>query len=701
MYGIYEKYLARNLPEKERLYHLTTTLMILGFATCLYVAIFYEMPWYMSALIGCGLFISLGLFFKKITDEKHLNLCILIIYLCVLIIFPAFYLLSRGEALEAPLYYVCGLVVTAYLLDDKVRMKLIVIQMFVYLGSMFLSYLLFRESISLSLAELQTEYYVRFFIAIMINGSFTSLIAYSRSQLNHDQMLQSMEAMEKAREYGYSKDVFLVNISHDIRTPLNAIIGTCELIRDKEMTEETQENVEQILNFSTALLSITNNLLDFSKMDYEHLKLEEKVYDTTEMLNEIINMFAVQLLDTGVHFYPLIEADIPKALYGDMQRIYQIMTNLISYAVKNTEEGDLYFRVKFIRVDANNGRLSFSVKDESMGRNTEELKYILDEAFSFEFLNEDGTENMLPEQYVGILNSKHVAKAMGGFLKLETEEGSGDILTVVVPQKIENDTPVAVIHTEEENFLVLSYDEMEEKQFQFIFRQLKVHYTFVHDRAEFLEQIGKPEISRGFLPQVDLVHMIRELQNEFIWFKIVIVGERNRLMNVDRKVPCIVKPFHVMSVVDALTGQKNMEMKRRNRYSAYRCPNAKILIVDDNRINLEVAGGVLERIGANVTCVLSGKECLKKLETEDYDIILMDYMMPEMDGIDTLKNIKKMEREAVHDIPVIALTANAVSGSREMFLEAGFDDYCSKPIEMKSFYVMIRKYLDSSQLEFY
>lgn len=689
-----QKYFSSEIPEKEQMYHLFCLLSILGFSVCFYMSMFFMMEGLIRIILIVGAALSCCLFLLDVSDPLKMKAGIAFLYCIHVVIYPSYYVLAKGHPASVPIYFISGLVLTAYMLAGKMRIIGLLVDMAVFVLSLLYVYMTGLHRDKIIAHELSEVDYILIFAAIAINGLSCAFIAYYKNRVIHDEILRNYDATEEARNAGYAKDIFLVNVSHDIRTPLNAIIGTCELALDKEMNSETQENMNQILNFSKALLSITNNLLDFSKLEESAIEISEDTYDTVEFMEEIINMFSVQLLDSGIEFYSEIDASIPKKLYGDADKLRQIMVNLISNAVKYTNDGYITLRILNTPIDAKHCRLLLEVSDTGIGIRSEEQKTIFEP-----FIRGEDVKEKTAGFGLGLANCKVIAEAMNGNIKVDSAYGKGSTFTVTIPQQINQLENIAFLTSGLYRVVIYEDDARQANNLQFIFRQLKTPYTFVHSDEEFLEKVQSSEVTHALFGQNHLSFVEANVTDEMLMKKLIMISKKSTDYQMNKAYPVLVRPIHVMNVCEAMTGSRNIAKKRADRFSPFKCPEARVLVVDDNQINLQVASGMLEKLEAQVVTVLSGKECLKKLETEEYDLIFMDYMMPEMDGIDTLKNIKNMNNPKVLTIPVIALTANAVSGSREMFLEAGFDDYISKPIDRKTFYAAVKKYIPQEKID--
>lgn len=386
---------------------------------------------------------------------------------------------------------------------------------------------------------------------------------------------------EKAREAeqaNESKMRFLANMSHEIRTPMNAICGMAELtLREDSLTPEVRDNCENIQNAGRVLLSIVNDILDYSKMESGKMEIIPVTYSLHHLIDDMMNLMRVRLEDKEVDLRADVQDGLPDFLIGDEVRIRQILFNLLSNAIKFTEKGYVILEVKGVE-DGGFLDLSFSITDSGIGIKKDDIQKLFSSfqtVDSHKNANREGTG-------LGLAICKQLLSLMGGEISVESSYGVGSKFMFTLSQKISNDTEG------------LKYGKLDDTK----------------------------------------------------------------------------KDPKVMA------------------------PDAKVLIVDDNAVNLKVAQGLLRTFGLSVDICASGRECLEILKTtRDYDMIFMDHMMPELDGIDTLNLIRAENNEYMQKVPVIALTANVVSGIRDMFISEGFNDYVPKPIDMVWLNGILRKYL--------
>ncbi|MCI5500688.1 MAG: ATP-binding protein [Lachnospiraceae bacterium] len=377
-------------------------------------------------------------------------------------------------------------------------------------------------------------------------------------------LLREKEAAEKASA---AKSSFLANMSHEIRTPINVILGMDEIILRESNEESTIENAGNIQNAGKMLLSLINDLLDFSKIESGKFEIVLVNYQLSSLLNDVVNMISYRAVAKNLDFRINVNENIPSGLIGDEVRVRQIITNLLTNAVKYTDEGYVLFDVDY-KEDGTGISLIISVSDTGRGIREEDIDKLFD---SFQRVDEKVNCN-IEGTGLGLAITKNLVTMMHGEISVESEFGKGSVFKVKIPQQVSERSPVG---------------------------------DFYKRYKESLRQKTK---------------------------------------------------YHEMLYA----------------------PSAKILVVDDNEMNLKVVIGLLKFTGINIDTAESGKEALKMVSDNKYDVILLDHMMPEMDGIETLNRMR--ENNYIGDTPVIALTANAISGAREIYIQKGFSDYLSKPI---------------------
>ena len=416
------------------------------------------------------------------------------------------------------------------------------------------------------------------------------MILFSLETPDYQKLMQTMEELERAKveaeEANHAKDEFLAHMSHEVRTPINAILGYNEMIARDTVMPEIVTYTENVQAAGRSLLSIMNNILDFSSITSGKLTLNEKPYDTFSLLNDAVTYGEYLAGQKDLIFHFSVAEELPQKLLGDPVRLMQILNNLISNAVKYTREGAVDVNISWSDATSEGGVLKVVVSDSGIGMKPEDVERI---ASGFERFDTRQTHNIAGAG-VGIPIVTRLLDKMGSALEVKSTYGSGSVFSFQVNQKIVEAEPIGA--WEERKILDMLPDSEEETE--------------------------------------------------------------------------------------------------------YYAPDARILAVDDNTMNLDLFKGILRDMEMQIDTALDGRQALEMLEKNTYHMVFLDHMMPVMDGVETLHEIQ--QRGLCPGVPVIVLTANAVEGVRESYLAEGFSDYLSKPVTGKVLEETIRRFLPEELL---
>lgn len=498
--------------------------------------------------------------------------------------------------------------------------------------------------------------------------------------------------LEKSENANRSKSDFLANMSHEIRTPMNAIVGMCELIlRERNISETIMEYCFNIQNSGRSLLAIINDILDFSKIESGKLEIIEDEFNIASTLNDVINMAVTRKENKKIELIVKADPNIPIGIIGDEIRIRQIIINLVTNAIKYTNEGVIVIKVSMTKHDYGIN-LSVSVADTGIGISEENLDKLWGS-----FQQVDTKKNRSVEGTgLGLAITKRLVTQMGGFINVSSVYGKGSEFRIVIPLKVSNSAPFVSIK-DAENIHAAGFINLDKFEFEAVGRQ---YGSLITELSEALgtdmELFGSMNELKAHLEQKKYTHLFvgREeyiAEKEFLTaaaenHNVVVVQDRNNAVEVPQNIKCIFKPFYVLSVAAVFNNENIMTNlnDRRNSTIRFVAPKARVLVVDDNAINLKVAVGLMRPYHMQVITADSGREAIFLLRSKDFDLVFMDHMMPDLDGVETTKLIREMNDEYYKKLPIIALTANAVNGVREMFISAGLNDYIAKPIELSA-----------------
>lgn len=502
------------------------------------------------------------------------------------VLFPLLFINSGGTESGMPIWFVLGLVYIFLLFEGRDFVIAMALSLLSFLGTYLLCYyrpyLVPKSSRFYSFSDS--------FFALVCVSLFIGILLKIQSRTYEQEKKVAEEQKKEVEQIARSKDTFFANMSHEIRTPINTIIGLNEMILREDISDEIAENAINIQNASKMLLTTINDILDLSKLQSGKMDIVPTQYAISSMFSDLVNLIWIRAHQKNLEFKVDIDPEIPSMLYGDEVRIKQVVTNMLTNAVKYTEAGSVTLSAKGERVAADQILLRISVQDTGMGIRKESL----DDLFS-SFKRVDETDNRNIEGTgLGLNISKQLVEMMGGKISVDSVYHKGSVFTVEVKQRIVNVRPIGVI-----NFAA---------------------------------------------------------------------------------------------------------QKQLNRRAVYRqsfiAPDAHILVVDDNSMNLMVVVKLLRDTKVKVDTAESGREALQKTAENTYHVILMDHMMPDMDGAATLRAIRSQTKGFCQKTPVIALTANVMSDAEQVYRNMGFDGYLAKPISAPLLEAGLLKYLPPALIEY-
>ncbi|MCL1993397.1 MAG: ATP-binding protein, partial [Spirochaetes bacterium] len=503
----------------------------------------------------------------------------------------------------------------------------------------------------------------------------------------------------KAEEASRAKTNFLAKMSHEIRTPMNAITGITELAMREEMAPALQEQLMIIKQSGTGLISIINDILDFSKIESGKIDIAPSEYFLSEVINDVVNIIKVRLIESNVQFAINLDSSIPNKLFGDKIRIRQILLNILSNAVKYTAEGHILFSIGFeTETDASAGAQTITlvckVRDTGKGIKPENIARLYDDFAQFDSDSNSGVEG----SGLGLPITKSLLTAMNGDISVVSQYGSGSEFTVKIPQGLLSDERLAAVDKLLPNGVLL-YERRQvyADSIAFNLNSLGVSCKTVATAQDFNAEIAGLKAAEPY----DIVFIEASLATAAAAasggdMKIVMIADFAGNTG-SSKSDTLVLPAHSLSIANVLNGKTETISKSDalSQLATFTAPDANILIVDDIETNLYVVKGLLKPYEMQVNICSSGIKALEAVEWDVYDLILMDHMMPGIDGIEATKRIRQYEGAGGHykNAPIVVLTANAISGVESMFLENGFDDCLFKPIDTAKLNLVLEKWI--------
>lgn len=534
----------------------------------------------MCAISGLALFLAVS--YRKIKEASWL-----LIIVSNLVLFPTIFIMSSGMDSGTPVWLVLELVFIFLMFTGKDFLIAFFLSVASFLVTYFIAYR-FPEIVPAPASRFYsfTDSYITIILVSCIIGVLLKL-----QMMTYDRERQlAQEQKEEVEKIAHSKDAFFANMSHEIRTPINTIIGLNEMILREDISEEIAENAINIQNASKMLLTIINDILDLSKLESGKMEIVPAQYEISSMFSDLVNLIWIRAHQKELEFKVDIDPEIPSMLFGDEVRLKQVITNILTNAVKYTNKGTVTLTAKGERVAADEILLRVSVEDTGMGIRKENLDNLFG---SFRRMDERDNRN-IEGTGLGLNISKQLIEMMGGKISVDSVYHKGSVFTIEVKQKIVTVRPIGVM-----NF--------------------------------------------------------------------------------------------------AAKKQLNRRVRYRQSFTA---PDARVLVVDDNDMNRMVAVKLLRGTKIQVETAESGKECLKKTAENSYHVILMDHMMPDMDGEETMKAVRAQSKGYCQKTPVIALTANVMTNAEQVYRDMGFDGYLAKPINSALLEASLLKYLPTGLIEY-
>jgi len=530
----------------------------------------------------------------------------------------------------------------------------------------------------------------------IINGRnvIDNCVFYARKKMEREkgqvrELLNKMTEMnEELIASADLKSNFLANMSHEIRTPMNAILGMADIVLRGDLNDVEKEYVNQIRTAGKNLLDIINDILDFSKIESGNLELITEEYELSSMVRDVVNSVSWRAYNKKIDFFINVDKDVPKSMTGDVVRIRQILINIINNAIKFTNEGSVTVDVSNHVRDGFN-MLKIMITDTGIGIKKEDINKIFK---SFQQVDSKRNRNV-EGTGLGLAISNMLVELMDGRLGVESEYGVGTTFTILLPQEEVSNVPCASINNKNIRIIGMIMDKSVEKEVKDAVKCLNLKYIS--------HTVNKTQEENDYLiTDITAYDAYKEtIHQKYKKDRIIVVAYGDSMLRL-QDVTRIIRPVITFELAKVLNGEELQYNVLEDESDVFNfiAPSANVLIVDDNKINLSVAKTLLEPLEMNITTAQSGREAIALLDKNQYDMIFMDHMMPELDGIETTKIIRSRDDDYSKNVPIVALTANALHGVKEKFKSEGMNGFVSKPIQIEDIVDEIRKWLPKEKI---
>jgi len=637
--------------------------------------------------VGMSVYFALLLFILGGSDDVGAYKYVVVISLNFFI-YPLLFYMTGNLLNGSILFFPLGVVFTFFLIKEKSVFVLFALEMIWYCVILILpmfnysKFSVYNESIPHNVGISAS------FIAVSIAPIFIIVYQTVIYEKTKKALEESRHVIEFAR---FNKSRFLANVTHEIRTPMNAIVGMNELILREDLDSESRELAENIKTSSNQLLKIINNILEFSKLDSNKMELYPVKYDFKELMQEIIDAVSNEYASENIEFIAKIDPNIPRTLFGDRIRIKQIFMYLLFSTVHKLPHSLMSMTVKGeMDLNTNTVMLSCTISESGFGISEAEIEAMLSAYTKYDSRQKSDYKGMGLELSI----CKEILELMGGSLSIKSVEGVGMSVYFELLNYVIEDLPIVRISSlNDYNILVYTKNPEDQSVWIDILGHFQLYPNFVSGPNAFRQAIENRRYTHIFIDDMFYPILKDTIKSAQIKDDVYVLTESGSIYSDFDNCKILRKPITCICVANALNNTWDADSyKIAQKKEAVIYPEGRVIIVDDSLVNLKVLEGMLQSFELNITKCRSGVEALSILEREEFDLIILDQRMPEMDGIELLHLIRKLDN-ANAMVPILCATADFGPEVSRTLLNEGFQDYLAKPV--RKFYLerMLRKYI--------
>lgn len=605
-----------------------------------------------------------------------------------LVFIPITYLLTGDIYNGAPLFFVSCIILTFFVIRERIVYFIALVEILWYTYLLYLPLAYPERFVECQNLSRPGEGIIMSFLG----ATFVPVFVISFQTNSYDKMHKELEESSKMiDEAQFNKSRFLANMTHEIRTPMNAIIGMNELILRENLDAESRELAEVIKTSSNQLLNIINNILEYSKLESQKLEFNLGKYDFRKLIAEIVETVSGEYANENSEFYVDIDPAIPYLLFGDALRIKQVFMYILFSAIHKLPHSRITLSIKGdVDDNTNSVMLSCVISESGMGLSSNEVEAMLSAYAQYDSRQKSDFKKLGMEFSI----CREILDMMGGNLSIESIENVGIAIRFDFINYIINDAAIAELSFGKDyNVLIYCEEEYVRDIWRDILAEYKIYPQFVEGPSAFRIAIENKRYTHIFIDDVFYPILKDTIKEAELDKNVFVITESGSIYSDFGECKILRKPLYCINVADALNDKwEEDKYKIAAKKEGVIFPQAKVLVVDDSVVNLRVIEGMLSTFKIKAKVCKSGKKALDILDREEFDLLILDQRMPELDGIDLLHLIKNLNN-ANAIIPAVCATADFGPDVEKMLISEGFSDYLAKPVRRHYLERMLRSFI--------
>lgn len=530
---------------------------------------------------------------------------------------------------------------------------------------------------------------------IQLNNVAMQSLVESQAKMSRE-IENLSQAKDDAQDMNNMKSLFLGNVAEKLLMPMNRIVGLDELILRDDISDNIRELAGNLQSEASLMLTLINNIMDYSKVENGQLEIKPVAYHVENLLYDMCELVSIGIIDKNIDFIVDFSPNIPKGLLGDEIRLRQILTNILNNAATYTTEGTIRFKVDSELNFADEVILTIVISDTGIGIEESQIHRL----FENYLLNDTSALAEHKGSGLGLVVCKRLIELMSGSIKVESTIGEGSIFTITIPQKIVNGMPIVEAEKSEYKVLIFETNKIQRMMMKKVCMDIEVQADFVYDENEFKESITSNVYRTVIISEDEYLKQMEYLNSdECAGIRVVVLVDVESSVTSYENAELLQRPVQCMNLYDAISGNDIIKPIAANYTQSFIAPFAKVLIVDDNPSNLKILMAMMEPYKMQITTTVSGKESIEILKDDtSFDIVFLDYSMPEVSGVEILSKIRDLDDKYYKTLPIVAMPAQKINGAKELFVSEGFDNFIDKPFDIIHLEKLLETYIPEDKL---